>query len=188
MSGEPTMTEPPVPLALSRLQQKQAGRMPRGMRTHRPSLQLASLQEAVDETPRRRSDEPCARSEEVDDEDVFSDLDVRPLPTNGRRASDATFTERYTKLSDFDGTPPIDTPRRASLAVPPAGLDITSPPFNMDKGRRRSWAARLQLERKKRRKSGGNDDDEESDSPIYVRQKRPSWWNVFVPENVLRNR
>ncbi|XP_047543314.1 oxidation resistance protein 1 isoform X2 [Vanessa atalanta] len=183
-ASEPTLTESPVPLALARLQGR-PGRMPRGMRTHRPSLPLASLQEAIDETPRRFSEEPYAP--DTDDEEAFTDPVVvikrSPSSSNGRRASDATFAERYRKLTEFDG-PPLDTPRRASLAVP-VGADGYGP---SDKGRRRSWAARLQLERKKRRKSGGNDTDEESDTPTYIRQKRPSWWNVFVPDNMLKHR
>ncbi|XP_022824868.1 oxidation resistance protein 1 isoform X4 [Spodoptera litura] len=184
MSVEPTLTESPVPLALTRLQTR-PGRLPRGLRTHRPSLQLASLQEAVDETPRRYSGEPFAP--DTDDDEAFTDDVVTEEPSlstsNGRRASEATFAERYRQLSDFDGPPP-EPPRRASLAVP-VGAEGFGP---NDKGRRRSWAARLQLERKKRRKSGGNDTDEDSDSPTYVRQKRPSWWNVFVPDNMLKNR
>ncbi|XP_063834374.1 oxidation resistance protein 1 isoform X3 [Ostrinia nubilalis] len=186
MSGsEPTLTESPVPLALARLQGR-PGRVPRGLRMHRPSLPLASLQEAVDETPRRYSEEPAFP--DTDDDEAFTDLvEVDELPrstSNGRRASDASFAERYRKLTDFDEPPP-EMPRRASLAVP-GGAEGYGP---SDKGRRRSWAARLQLERKKRRKSGGNDTDEESDTPTtYVRQKRPSWWNVFVPDNMLKNR
>ncbi|XP_039765441.1 oxidation resistance protein 1 isoform X1 [Pararge aegeria] len=182
MSGsEPTLTESPVPLALARLQ----GR-PGRMRVHRPSLPLASLQEAIDETPRRCSEEPPAP--DTDDDEPFADPVVvhKPSPSasNGRRASDATFAERYRKLTEFDGPPP-DMPRRASLAVP-VGADGFGP---SDKGRRRSWAARLQLERKKRRKSGGgNDTDEECDPTTYIRQKRPSWWNVFMPDNMLKNR
>lgn len=185
IGGEPTLTESPVPLALARIQER-PGRAPRGLRMHRPSLPLASLQEAVDETPRRYSEEPAFV--DTDDDEAFTDVEVvddLPITTsNGRRASDATFAERYRKLTDFDEPPP-DMPRRASLAVP-VGADGYGP---SDKGRRRSWAARLQLERKKRRKSGGNDTDEESDSPTtYLRQKRPSWWNVFVPDNMLKNR
>ncbi|XP_050351777.1 oxidation resistance protein 1 isoform X3 [Nymphalis io] len=183
-ASEPTLTESPVPLALARLQGR-PGRMPRGMRTHRPSLPLASLQEAIDETPRRFSEEPYPP--DTDDEETFTEPVVvikrSPSSSNGRRASEATFAERYRKLTEFDD-PPLDTPRRASLAVP-VGADGYGP---SDKGRRRSWAARLQLERKKRRKSGGNDTDEESDTPTYTRQKRPSWWNVFVPDNMLKHR
>ncbi|XP_013193063.2 nuclear receptor coactivator 7 isoform X4 [Amyelois transitella] len=182
-SSEPTLTESPVPLALARLQGR-PGRLPRGLRAHRPSLPLASLQEAIDETPRRYSEEAFP---DTDDDEAFIEVEANePIrsTSNGRRASDATFAERYRKLNDFDGPPP-DMPRRASLAVP-VGDEGYGP---ADKGRRRSWAARLQLERKKRRKSGGNDTDgEESDSPTYVRQKRPSWWNVFVPDNMLKNR
>ncbi|XP_063547287.1 nuclear receptor coactivator 7 isoform X4 [Cydia strobilella] len=179
MSGsEPTLTEPPVPLALARLQGR-PGRAPRGLRSHRPSLPLASLQESIDETPRRFSDEPF--TPDTDDDEAFSDMILVDAPrtaANGRRASDAAFAERYRQLSDFDGPPP-DPPRRASLSVSVGAEGFT------DKGRRRSWAARLQLERKKRRKSGGgNDTDEESDTPVYIRQKRPSWWNVFVPDNI----
>lgn len=186
MSGaEPTLAEPPVPLALARLQGKPPGRQARGMRSQRPSLTLASLEEAVDESPRRFSDEPLT----VDTEDeAFSDIEEMKPSTNGRRASDAHFAERYRKLTEFDGPPPRESPRRASLAVTPVSHDAMPRTFNADKGRRRSWAVRLQLERKKRRKSGGNDTDEEGDSPVYVRQKRPSWWNVFVPDNVLKNR
>ncbi|XP_052753621.1 nuclear receptor coactivator 7 isoform X22 [Galleria mellonella] len=187
MSGsEPTLTESPVPLALARLQGR-PGRLPRGLRTHRPSLPLASLQEAADETPRRYSEEAFP---DMDDDEAFTEVEVpQPLrsTSNGRRSSDATFSERYRKLTEFDEPPP-ELPRRASLAVPVEGEMYG----RSDKGRRRSWAARLQLERKKRRKSGGNDTDEESDTPsstpVYVRQKRPSWWNVFVPDNMLKHR
>ncbi|KAJ8733907.1 hypothetical protein PYW07_014458 [Mythimna separata] len=186
MSIEPTLTESPVPLALSRLQTR-PGRQPRGLRTHRPSLTLASLQESADETPRRYSGEPFAAPPDTDDDEAFTDDVLTEEPSlstaNGRRSSEATFAERYRQLTDFDSPPP-EVPRRASLAVP-VGAEGYAP---NDKGRRRSWAARLQLERKKRRKSGGNDTDEESDTPIYVRQKRPSWWNVFVPDNMLKNR
>ncbi|CAK1548396.1 unnamed protein product [Leptosia nina] len=184
MSGsEPTLTESPVPLALARLQGR-SNRLPRGLRAHRPSLPLASLQESIDEGPRRFSDEPF--NPDTDDDEAFVEVEVvsRPSPaSNGRRASDATFAERYRKLNEFDGAPP-EMPRRASLAVP-----VLNDGFGpSEKGRRRSWAARLQLERKKRRKSGGNDTDEESDATIYIRQKRPSWWNVFVPDNMLKHR
>ncbi|KAJ8734907.1 hypothetical protein PYW08_014157 [Mythimna loreyi] len=186
MSIEPTLTESPVPLALSRLQTRPS-RQPRGLRNHRPSLTLASLQESADETPRRYSGEPFAATADTDDDEAFTDDVVTEEPSlstaNGRRSSEATFAERYRQLTDFDSPPP-EVPRRASLAVP-GGADGFAP---NDKGRRRSWAARLQLERKKRRKSGGNDTDEESDTPTYVRQKRPSWWNVFVPDNMLKNR
>lgn len=175
MSNEPTLTESPVPLALARLQGRGGGGR---LRAHRPSLPLASLQEAADETPRRFSDEllPDA-APDTDDDEAFEDA---ASPASQRRASDAAFAERYRKLNDFDGPPP-EVPRRASLAVPPAGDALRA-----DKGRRRSWAAKLQLERKKRRTSGG-DTDEEDPAP-YARQKRPSWWNVFVPDNVLKSR
>lgn len=183
MSSEPTLTESPVPLALARLQTR-PGRASRGLRTHRPSIQLASLQEAADESPKRFSQEIFV---DTDDDEAFTDLVVVDTPSrstsNGRRASEATFSERYRKLTDFDAPPP-EAPRRASLAVPVAG-DVFGP---SEKGRRRSWAARLQLERKKRRKSGGNDTDEESDPQTYTRQKRPSWWNVFMPDNMLKHR
>lgn len=186
MSSEPTLTESPVPLALARLQGR-PGRLPRGLQLHRPSLPLASLQEAIDETPRRFSDDRVAP--ETDEEDVLIDFDIMksaPSPkSNGRRASDAAFGERYRKLNEFDGPPP-EAPRRASVAASTVGEGFAP----ADKGRRRSWAARLQLERKKRRKSGsgGADTDEEGDASPYLRQKRPSWWNVFVPDNVLKNR
>lgn len=180
--GEPTLTESPVPLALARLQTR-AGRVPRAARPHRPSLTLASLQEAADETPRRYSDE--AYTPDTDDDEAFYDP-VQSKPSkpasNGRRASEATFAERYRKFNEFDGPPP-EVPRRASLAVP-----VGDGFGHSDKGRRRSWAAKLQLERKKRRKSGGNDTDDEIDPPVYMRQKRPSWWNVFVPDNMLKHR
>ncbi|XP_014360407.2 oxidation resistance protein 1 isoform X7 [Papilio machaon] len=182
--GEPTLTEPPVPLALARLQAR-VGRVPRNARPHprRQSLALASLQEAADETPRRYSDE--AYTPDTDDDEAFYDpIQSKPSKpaSNGRRASEATFAERYRKFNEFDGPPP-EVPRRASLAVP-----VGDGFGHSDKGRRRSWAAKLQLERKKRRKSGGNDTDDEIDPPVYMRQKRPSWWNVFVPDNMLKQR
>lgn len=187
--GEPTLTESPVSLALAKLQQRRPVRLPppRGLFLHRPSLPLASLQEALDESPRRLSNE--SHTPDTDEEDAFADIDDLKTSihaSNGRRASDAAaFAERYRKLEDdvFD-KPPVETPRRASVAVASPGEVLAG-----DKGRRRSWAARLQLERKKRRKSGGADADEESDVPIYRIQKRPSWWNVFGgSENVIKNR
>lgn len=177
-----------MPLALSRLQNKSSARLPHALRNHRPSLPLASLQEAVDENPRRFSDEP--HTPDTDDDEAFLDcetINASPQTSNGRRASDAAYAERYRKIKDFDVATPENMPRRASVAVTPGAVGIMSPPSN-DKGRRRSWAARLQLDRKKRRKSGGIENDEDGDPVGYVRQKRPSWWNVFVPENVLKNR
>lgn len=178
--GEATLTEPPVPMALARLQGRPSNRLPRGQRTHRPSLPLASLQEAADEGTRRFSDESFDRH--TDDDEAFVEPEVvKPSTSNGRRASDVTFAERYRKVNEFDGSPP-ELPRRASLAVP-----VSDGYGASEKGRRRSWAARLQLERKKRRKSGTNDTDEEGET-VYIRQKRPSWWNVFVPDNMLKHR
>ncbi|GBP46376.1 hypothetical protein EVAR_36355_1 [Eumeta japonica] len=187
MSVEPTLAEPPVPLALARLQGRLQGRAARGLRAHRPSLPLASLAESADESSRRFSDDPFA---DTDDDEVLSDFETSRTPprsANGRRASDAVFAERYRKLTEFDDPLPTDTARRASLVTPAPGGVLGAP---AEKGRRRSWAARLQLERKKRRKSGGTggDTDDENDAVVYVRQKRPSWWNVFVPDNVLKNR
>lgn len=59
-----------------------------------------------------------------------------------------------------------------------------------EKRRRASWQAKLDRRRRKGfpSSSGSTEDDdkEEYASPPegYVRQKRNSWWNIFVPENL----
>lgn len=56
-----------------------------------------------------------------------------------------------------------------------------------EKRRRESWQAKLDRRRRKGYPSSNEDDDkEEYATPPdgYVRQKRNSWWNIFVPENL----
>ncbi|XP_071629962.1 nuclear receptor coactivator 7 isoform X5 [Temnothorax longispinosus] len=64
------------------------------------------------------------------------------------------------------------------------------------KGRRKSWhplAKPPKLDRKRRKGVSGipaqSGSTEGLDSqPSYTRQKRPSWWNIFVPDSVVRSR
>lgn len=92
-------------------------------------------------------------------------LKNRPDASPGRDGS-------YIKNEDIDV--PALPPRRSSIAVP-----------NESKGRRKSWATRLQVERK-RLHSG--DDDETVTNGKTNNGRRPSWWNVLVPENILKSR
>lgn len=82
----------------------------------------------------------------------------------------------YTKNDDLLNATLPPAPRRSSIAVP---LEL--------KNRRKSWAARLQPGKKRRNASGG--DEMELDDDVFASDKRrSSWWNVLVPENVLKNR
>lgn len=59
--------------------------------------------------------------------------------------------------------------------------------FNHDKEKRRrstTWQAKLD---RRRRKTSSNPDeaDEVAEPPVnYHRQKRHSWWNILVPDNI----
>lgn len=68
---------------------------------------------------------------------------------------------------------PLPPPRRSSIAA----LEGRS--------RRKSWATKLQIDRR-RRQSGGEDDNS---LPGDTREKRrPSWWVNLVPDNLLKTR
>lgn len=61
------------------------------------------------------------------------------------------------------------------------------------KGRRKSWHPLVKppkLDRKRRKGVSGVPSQTGSTeglySPSYTRQKRPSWWNIFVPDSVVR--
>ncbi|XP_011702800.1 PREDICTED: oxidation resistance protein 1 isoform X6 [Wasmannia auropunctata] len=63
------------------------------------------------------------------------------------------------------------------------------------KGRRKSWHPLVKppkLDRKRRKGVSGIPSDSGSTeglySQSYPRQKRPSWWNIFVPDSVVRSR
>lgn len=64
-----------------------------------------------------------------------------------------------------------------------------SPPLKLkEKRRRESWQIKLDRRRRKGLLSSNEDDEkEEYATPppeSYGRQKRHSWWNIFVPENL----
>lgn len=79
---------------------------------------------------------------------------------------------------------------------PPVTITITTPEFEtstQEKKRRRSssWATKMERRRRKGLPALNGEIDYNAttngqDDP-YVRQKRHSWWNIFVPEN-LKNR
>ncbi|CAL1684367.1 unnamed protein product [Lasius platythorax] len=63
------------------------------------------------------------------------------------------------------------------------------------KGRRKSWHPLVKppkLDRKRRKGVSGVPSQTGSTeglySPSYTRQKRPSWWNIFVPDSVVRSK
>lgn len=60
-----------------------------------------------------------------------------------------------------------------------------------EKRRRSSWQAKMDRRRRKGMSSSLDDDSNKYDiglPPIggsgYTRQKRNSWWNIFVPDNI----
>lgn len=61
------------------------------------------------------------------------------------------------------------------------------------KRRRSSWATKMERRRRKGMPAFNNEIDYTSNDmtngqyDAYVRQKRHSWWNIFVPDN-LKNR
>ncbi|XP_058802691.1 oxidation resistance protein 1 isoform X4 [Phymastichus coffea] len=61
------------------------------------------------------------------------------------------------------------------------------------KGRRKSWqplVGKPPKAERKRRKGVAQQSSEDgvAEEPYSVRQKRPSWWNIFVPDSVARSR
>lgn len=59
------------------------------------------------------------------------------------------------------------------------------------KGRRKSWhplAKPPKADRKRRKGTTSGPPDVGSTEGLHTRQKRPSWWNIFVPDSVVRSR
>ncbi|XP_070509942.1 nuclear receptor coactivator 7 isoform X3 [Chironomus tepperi] len=100
--------------------------------------------------------------------------------------------EKYQKTSESDteNDPPMS----------PANITITITQDDSDevlttekKRRRSSWVTKMERRRRKGLPSMSNEIDFTSNGisnghyDAYIRQKRHSWWNIFVPEN-LKNR
>lgn len=64
---------------------------------------------------------------------------------------------------------------------------------NGEKKRRSSWSTKMERRRRKGLPAMSNEIDYRNDEMLnghydaYTRQKRHSWWNIFVPDN-LKNR
>lgn len=59
----------------------------------------------------------------------------------------------------------------------------------MKKGRRKSWhplAKPPKADRKRRKGTTSGPSEVGSTEGLHTRQKRPSWWNIFVPDSVVR--
>ncbi|XP_051158882.1 oxidation resistance protein 1 isoform X4 [Leptopilina boulardi] len=59
------------------------------------------------------------------------------------------------------------------------------------KERRKSWhplAKHPKVDRKRRKGTTSGPSDVGSTEGLHTRQKRPSWWNIFVPDSVVRSR
>lgn len=93
--------------------------------------------------------------------------------------------EKYQKSSESD-----------TENDPPVTITITTPDLEtstQDKKRRRSssWATKMERRRRKGLPAMNGEIDYNGSTnglhDAYARQKRHSWWNIFVPDN-LKNR
>lgn len=93
--------------------------------------------------------------------------------------------EKYQKTSDIENDPPTVT-----ITITP---DYDEPLANEKRKRRSSWVTKMERRRRKGLPSMNteidytNSDLANGHYDAYVRQKRHSWWNIFVPDN-LKNR
>lgn len=105
---------------------------------------------------------------------------ARPLsgPHSRRGSESACSIASVSSGGRRDSTPAVGLGAGLSLGTGLApGLDEKGA-----KGRRRSWhVAKLERKRRKGVISPSHSDSEKQ------REKRPSWWNIFVPDN-LKNR
>ena len=82
-----------------------------------------------------------------------------------------------------------DSPKQWSTTSIPALVSLEEsiimdqcPPSPVDKrGRRKSW--HIKMERKRRKGVMGGTPHGGSGEKLVDRHKRPSWWNIFVPEH-----
>lgn len=113
--------------------------------------------------------------------------------SNSTKFSDFGDDEMSGMLSsDNDATQSPPTSPSQSLSSSPIIPKIVLPISENEKRRRStSWQTKMERRRSSRKNSTSNDteDDTKDDSndspPInYHRQKRHSWWNILVPDNI----
>lgn len=87
--------------------------------------------------------------------------------------------------------PHTPSPPLTSSPIPIGNLSnkLLSPLSPEKEKRRRSSSWQTKLERRRRKTSSNADDENNSndlpESPVnYNRQKRHSWWNILVPDNI----
>lgn len=99
-----------------------------------------------------------------DDEYECSGIDI---PSDGEHSS----------IDSLPNSPPSSPPQSQSSMI----LN------NSDKEkRRRSTTWQAKLDRRRRKTSSNPDDEDAAEPPVnYHRQKRHSWWNILVPDNII---
>jgi len=115
--------------------------------------------------------------------DEYDDLGRRDSVASTGSTGFAGFLRgrRVSARRDSDGSASTSsTGRRDSTpyVVAPARF-LEEKPIGVGGGRRRSWHV-TKLDRKRRKGVVSPTDDDTFDT----RQKRPSWWNIFVPDNL----
>lgn len=100
--------------------------------------------------------------------------------------------ERYQKTSESDTE--NDPPTVTITITQDDGINIDDDDEDKSKKRRKgSWATKMERRRRKGLPAMSSEIDYTNDEMVnghldaYVRQKRHSWWNIFVPDN-LKNR
>lgn len=92
--------------------------------------------------------------------------------------------------SDTELSPPMSPspPLASSPTSPKIVLPFASPPEKEKRRRSISWQSKLERRRRKTSSTDAADDNNTDDLPEspnnYSRQKRHSWWNILVPDNI----
>jgi len=174
--------------------------------------QESSLARIFGATGKQRENAPILREAKARRHSVLEDLKARKdsLFQRARRAS--TFDDRNNaKTGDKDNKPKDkrrgsgDTGRRGSVFYVSEDLleenqdvveneDRARASQEAKKGRRKSWhplAKPPKADRKRKKGVSGSPMQTGSTEALYssqnyVRQKRPSWWNIFVPDSISR--
>lgn len=121
----------------------------------------------------RRNSKVCTQSEDFQSKSNVISQSKEPV------AEKAEKYQRKSSESDTENDPPVT-------------ITITEPEAVHEKKRRRSssWATKMERRRRKGLPAMNGEIDYNGTNgyeSAYARQKRHSWWNIFVPEN-LKNR
>lgn len=99
--------------------------------------------------------------------------------------------ERYQKTSESDTE--NDPPTVTIKITQDDGIIDDDDEDKSKKRRKSSWATKMERRRRKGLPAMSSEIDYTNDEMVnghydaYIRQKRHSWWNIFVPDN-LKNR